>query len=113
MWLATASRSASRRVAAAVEAGREQLLGEQRVALRAHPQALDQLAARRGAEDVRQLLGELIADQRAQLEAPRARVALELREQRAQRVPAVQLVGAVSADHQHPLVAQAARQEGE
>ena len=66
-----------------------------------------------GAEDVLQLLGELVARERHELDAARARPALELGQQRAQRVAAVQLVGAVGGDEQHALGAQAARQEGE
>ena len=100
-----------RHLAAPVEPGGEQLLGEQRVALAARPQAVDEVVAGRVAEDVGELLGELRARQRAEVDAPRARAALELGEQRAQRVAAVQLVGAVGGDEQHALAGQAARQE--
>ena len=41
------------------------------------------------------------------------RVARELGEQRPQRMPAVELVGAVGADHHEPLAAEGARQEAE
>ena len=85
--------------ALAVEAGREQLLGEQRVALAAGEQAVDEVVLRRRAEDV--------LEQRRR--APRASAstssmrrafgrALELGQQRSQRVAAVQLVGAVGGD---------------
>ena len=48
-----------------------------------------------------------------ELDPARARVALELGQQRAQRVAAVQLVGAVGGDHQHALGPQAAGEEDE
>ena len=80
--------------AAAVRARRQQLLGEQRVALAAREQPRDQVVSGRRAEDVGQLLRELLARERAQLDAPVAGVALELGQQRAQRVAAVQLVRA-------------------
>ena len=102
-----------RQPAAAVEPRREQLLGEQRVALAARVQALDELAVGRAAEDVLEQVGELVARQARQLDPARARVALELGEQRAQRVAAVQLVGAVGRDHEHALGPQAAGEEDE
>ena len=95
-----------RQRAAAVRAGREQLLGEQRVALRAREQPVEQVLARRLAEDVGELLGQLGARERRELDAAGARVALELGQQRAQRVAAVQLVGPVARDDQHALAAQ-------
>jgi hypothetical protein len=73
---------------------------------------LDQVVGGRRAEDVGQLLGQLVARQRRQVDAPRARVALHLGEQRAQRVAAVQLVGAIRGDHEHALAAQAAPEVG-
>ena len=90
-----------RQRAAAVEAGRQQLLGEQRVALRAREQPAEQVLARGAAEDVGELLGQLGARQRVQLDAAGAGVALELGQQRPQRVAAVQLVGPVAGDDQH------------
>ena len=56
---------------------------------------------------------ELLARERAQLDAAVARVALELGQQRAQRVAAVQLVRAVGRDDEHALLAEAARQVDE
>ena len=94
-----------RQRAAPVEPGGEQLLGEQRVALAARVQALDQVGVGRAAEDVGERLGELVARQPAQLDPARAGVALELGEQRPQRVAAVQLVGAVGGDNEHALAA--------
>ena len=92
--------------AAPVRPGREQLLGEQRVAFRAREQAPQQVAARRLAEDVRELLAQLVARERPQLDAAGARVALQLGEQRAQGMAAVQLVRPVGRHHQHALAAQ-------
>ena len=102
-----------RQAAAAVEPGREQLLGEQRVALAARVQALDELGVGRPAEDVGEQVGELVARQARQLDPARAGVALELGEQRAQRVAAVQLVGAVGRDDEDALGPQAAPEEDE
>ena len=73
-----------RRRAAAVEPGRQQLLAEQRVAAGARPQPLQQVGSRRGADDVGQQLGELVAGERR--EAGRAA--------RAGRVPAPPVAGA-------------------
>ena len=56
---------------------------------------------------------ELLAGQRLELHPQRAGVALELGQQRAQRVTAVQLVRAVGGDDEHPLAAQTARQVDE
>jgi hypothetical protein len=96
---------------AAVAAGGEQLLAEQRVAAGARPQPLQQVGVGRRAEDVGQLVGQLVAAERPQRDPARARIALELGEQRAQRMAAVQLVGPVGADDEHPLAGQVARQE--
>ena len=97
--------------AEAVDAGRQQLLREQRVAARALPQPVQQLGVGRFAEDVGQLVGQLVVRERIERHAVGARVALQLGEQRPQRVPAVQLVGAVGADDEHPLGDQAVGEE--
>ena len=102
-----------REPAAAVEPRGQQLLGEQRVALAARVQALDELVVGRAAENVLEQLRELVAGQPRQLDPARPRVALELGQQRAQRVASVQLVGAVGGDDEHPLGPQAAREEDE
>jgi hypothetical protein len=81
------------------------------MALRSRVDALNEVGRRRRAEDVGELLGQLVARQRRQVDAPRARVALELGEQRAQRVAAMQLVRTVAGHHHHPLVAEAASEE--
>ncbi len=99
--------------AAPVEAGRQQLLGEERVALAALEEPLGESRVRRGSEDVAELLGQLGAREALEADAARARIALELGEQRAQRVAAVQLVGAVGGDDEHPLCPEAAAEEDE
>jgi hypothetical protein len=103
---------ALRRGAAPVEAGGEQLLDVERVAFTAGEQAIDQLHAGSIAEDVLQRLRQLGAIERSQLDSARALEALELCEERAQRVAAVKLVGAVGEQQHHALLSQAAGQEG-
>ena len=98
---------------AAALAGGEQLLHEQRVALAARVEAVEQLGAGRRTEDVLQRGGELVAAQRTEGHAAHARVALQLGQQRAQGVAAVQLVEAVRADDEHALAAQRVGQEGD
>ncbi len=99
--------------AAAVESGRQQLLGEQRVALAAREQPLEQRPLGLGAEDVGQRLRQLIAVEQRQVDPPRTLQSLQLGEQRAQRVAAVQLVGAVGEEQHDALLAQAAGEEGD
>jgi hypothetical protein len=96
---------------AAVEPHGQQLLREQRVALAARVEPLDQAGIRAAAEDVGQLLRHLVAAEALQLDQVRQRVARQLGQQRPQRVTAVELVGAVGADHQDPLRAQRPREE--
>ena len=102
-----------RRGAPAVRARGEQLLAEQRVAAGPGPQPIEQLGRRRRAEDVGELVGELVALQRAQDDPPGAGVALELGQQATQRVAAVQLVGPVGGDDEHALAREAAGEERE
>ena len=102
-----------RRVAPAVEAGRQQLLAVERIAAGALPQPLEQVAVGRGVEDVGELLGQLRATERLEHDAAGARMELELRQLGAQRVAPAQLVGAIGADQEHPLRGQVAGQEGE
>jgi hypothetical protein len=102
-----------RKRAAAVEPGRQQLLGEERVALAPCPEPLDQPVIGRRAEDVGELLAKLSLVERSHLDPHRARAAFELREQRPKRVAAVELVGAVGRHHEHALGAERASEEGE
>ncbi len=101
------------RGAAAVEPGRQQLLDVQRVAARPRPQPVEQLGRGRLAEDVLELAGELVERERREREPARVRVALELGEQRPQRMAAVQLVRPVGRDEQHALAREAAAEERE
>ena len=102
-----------RQRAAAVAAGRQQLLGEQRVPLAAAVQALDERRLGCGVEDVGELIGQLGAGQARELDAAGVRVPLQLGQQRPQRVAAVHLVRAVGADGEHALGAHGPRDEGE
>ena len=97
--------------AASVEPGRQQLLAEQRVAARAGPQPLQQIGRGRSPEDVGELLGQLVAGERVERDAERARIELQLGQQGTERVLAVQLVAPVGGDDQDPLAGQAASQE--
>ena len=91
--------------------GRQQLLGEERVALGTGENALDQRHRRHRAQDRRHLRGRLGPAQPAQLQALAAGAA-ELGQEGAEP-RALRLVAAVS-DHQHdPLAAQVAGQEGQ
>ncbi len=99
--------------AAPVEPGRQQLLGEQRVALAALVEARDELVLGRRAEDARELVGDLLAGQRVDVHAARVRRPQELGEQRAQRMAAVQLVRTQRRDDEHALAPQVAAQEQE
>src|SRR3954469_12309730 len=99
--------------AAAVDAGGEQLLHEKRVALAARVQTLDEVAGRSRAEDVLERRGQLVARQALHRDAPDRRVALDLGEQRAQRVAAVHLVEAVGEDDEHALAAERVGEEGD
>ena len=96
---------------APVQPGGQQLLGEERVALAAHPEPFHEGSVGRSAEDVRELLPQLFPGERQQLDAPRRRVALQLGEQRPQRVAAMQLVGPVGGHHQQALRGEAAGEE--
>ena len=103
---------ALRRGAAAVHPRGQQLLGVQGISLAAGEQAVDERVVRRRAKDVGEHLGQLVAVERREFDPPHALEPLELGQQRAQRVAAMELVGAVRERRQHALAAQAARQEG-
>lgn len=96
----------------AVQPGGQQLLGVQRVALAAREQPLQHPHLGRRAQDVGQRLAELVAIERRQLDPVGPLQALELGQQRAQRMAAMQLVAAVGQHQAHPLPAQTPRQEG-
>jgi hypothetical protein len=89
----------------------EHLLDEERVALGAVEDELDERRGRRVAADRRQLLPYLLVREAAQLQPLDRADALELGERLAQRMAALQLVGAVGEDEQHADVAQRAHQE--
>jgi hypothetical protein len=78
--------NASRRLWGALP---RQFLGEQRVALAAREQPLQQRPLGLGAEDVGQRLGQLVAVKRRQVDPPRPLQPLELGEQRSQRMATV------------------------
>ena len=102
-----------RQRAAPVEPRGEDLLGVERVALAARVDALHELMLGAPGQDSLELLGQLLGCEARQLEKARVLVARQLREQRAQRVPAVQLVGTVGAHDQQPLGAYRAREKAD
>lgn len=96
---------------ASVGARRHQFLDEQRVPLRAGEHALHEVLVGGGAKQAAQLQRHLDSRQRRELDAPGHAQALELGQQRPNRMPAVQLVRPVCRHHQHPLVAEVAAEE--
>ena len=98
---------------AAVGGGGEQLLGVERVALAALEQAVGEVVGGRRVEDRGDLGGELVAAEALQPEPVDAGRALELGQQRPQRMAPVQLVGAVGDDQRQRLRARAAHEEGQ
>ena len=84
-------------------AGGQQLLGEQRVALAARVQALDELGVRARRRGCRRAGRRARRASGARARRARVRSALELGQQRPQRMAAVQLVGAVGRDDEQPL----------
>ena len=103
---------ARRQRAEPVESGREQLLGEQRVPLAAGVEPVDEARIRGRREDLHKLLGELVAAECGKVDPQRAH-ALELGQERAQRVAPVQLVGPVGGDEQQRLVAERRGEEAQ
>ena len=83
--------------------GGRQLLGEERVALGAGEELVDQPGLGPAAEDPRELGDHLLAGEALERDALDDRSALGLGHQRPQRMAAVQLVGAVGGDEQHAL----------
>ncbi len=99
---------------AALPDGGGEFLNEERVALGAAVDAVDQLAVRGGgAEDAGQLLGHLAPAEARQLQALHDAQPLQLHQERPQRVAAVQVVGAVGGDDQDAGPVQGAQQVGE
>ena len=93
--------------------GGRQLLGEERVALGAGEELVDQPRLGPAAEDPRQLGDHLLAREALERHALDDRGALGLGHQRPQRMAAVQLVGAVGREKQDALVARVAHEEGQ
>lgn len=99
---------------AALLVGAGQLLHEERVALGAAVDPGHQLAVRHlDAQDAGQLGGHLLAAEPVQLQPVHGALALQLGEEGAQRVAAVQVVGAVGGQDQHPGPVQGADQVAE
>ena len=93
--------------------GLEQLLREVGVALRARHHRAQPVLGDRAAPDRGGEPAQLVGREGRQLEALHARVAPQLTEQRAQRVAAVQVIGAVGGHHEHVLAAEPAGQEAQ
>ena len=93
--------------------GGGQLLGEERVALGAGEQLVDEARLGPAPEDPRQLRDDLLAREALQSDALDDRGALGFGQQRSEGMAAVQLVGAVRGDQQHALVARVAHEEGQ
>jgi hypothetical protein len=95
-----------------LQVGGQQLLGEERVALRTGQDLPDQRRRRRLTQDPGQQLPQVAAAQPVQLQPLGPAAAVQLGQERPQRVAAVQLVGPVGQDQGHPA-AQVADQEPE
>ena len=93
--------------------GGGQLLGEERVALGAGEELVDQPRLGAAAEDPRQLGDHLLAREALERDALDDRGALGLGHQRPQRMAPVQLVGAVRREEQDALMARVAHEEGQ
>jgi hypothetical protein len=94
-----------------VAARRDQLLGEERIALAARVDRVGQRSVGAPPDDALRLVADLIARERCQVDPLHAARGEQLCEERSQRMAAVQLVAAVGDDEQQTLVAHAARQE--
>jgi hypothetical protein len=93
--------------------GGRQLLGEERVALGAREELVDQARLGPAAEDPGQLRHHLLAREALERHALDDGGALGLGHQRAQGMAAVQLVGAVGGEEQDALLARVAHEEGQ
>jgi hypothetical protein len=94
-------------------AGRDQLLGEERVALGAGQDPVDHGRRDRVAGDRLEVLGQLEPVEGGELDALQVGDADQLGQQRAQGVAAVQLVGPVAGHQGDPAAAQGPDQEGQ
>ena len=94
-------------------AGRDQLLGVERVALGASEQIVDQPRLGPPAEDALELRPQLLAREARHRHAGHRGRALGLGQERAQRMAPVQLVGPVGGHERDPLAPRGADQEGE
>ena len=96
----------------AVVGDREQLLREERVALGAEEDSLDELVVRLLSEDAGQQVGDAGAVEAAEVEPLDASAAVESGQERPQRMLPVQLVSAVR-EHEQQFGSQVADEEGE
>ncbi len=92
---------------------REELLCEERVAVRAVERARNEIRLRNIAPDRGDQLRDLVAVEAGQIDARDRTRALELGEHRPQRVPPVQVIATERADDQHARVTQVAGEEHE
>jgi hypothetical protein len=91
--------------------GRDQLLGEERVALGAGQDAVDHHRGDRLAGHGLEVLGQLGPAEGGEFDALQVGQADQLGQQRPQRVAAVELVGAVAGDQGDPAAAQGPDEE--
>ena len=101
----------SRQLTTTDSGAREQLLREERIALTADKNPVDHAGAWRTTRDRLQLLRHLRALQRLQLHPLRAPRPLQLRNERPQRMSAMQLVGPVGDNHRDPVVPRVTNQQ--
>ena len=80
--------------------GREQLLGEERVAVGAQVRAVDELDRRLAPNDARDQLAYLVAVEPFEIDPGRHAGTVELDQQRAQRMTTMKIVGAIRADEE-------------
>ena len=92
---------------------RDQLLGEERVAVRAARDRIEERRARGRADDARQQLGQRSALESREVEAIHAGLPFRLGQPGRERMATMELVRPERADDAQPLVARVAPQEGE
>jgi hypothetical protein len=90
----------------------EDLLHEERVALRALVHLVHEPRARRRAQDGLELLRDLRAPEAPQLDALHGSHALPAGDERPQRMAAVQLVSAEAGDHEHAIGVERTHEQG-